>query len=246
MIIKSRRIKKSFILINSLLLVIIILFVPIAFYSFNLDYYEILQERHGVFSVLNKDDVLKISGKIVDFFKYRTNLNFNDPALQARYANENISALRLFQPDEISHLYDVRTLLTKVLIIYFISVSLFFIIILLLAERNIKNFIKNLSMIFIITPALIIVFIIVLYFLGRNFPVLFENFHIVFFPQGNYAFAGDSLIISIFPFGFFYDFFIRLVTGSAVISVIFLFIGLIFAVISKLLKRRGKKEEIII
>lgn len=242
MIIKSSRIKNFLIFINSLLLIIIILFTPLAFYAFNLNYYGILQEQNGVFSVLNKTDVLNVSEKIINFFKYRADLDSTDPALQVRHADESISAVLWFRQDEISHLYDVRALFTIVFVIYYISILLFVVIILLLAEKNIKNFLKNTGKIFIAAPVLILIFIIVLYFLGKNFPVLFDNFHKVFFPQGNYTFAGNSLIISIFPSGFFYDFFIRLVTGSAIISVIFLFAGVVFTVIFRFLKRSEGKR----
>ncbi|MDD3819430.1 MAG: DUF1461 domain-containing protein [Actinomycetota bacterium] len=234
----GNRMRKFLIIINSLFLVIIMLFTPLAYYVFNLDYYEALQERYGVFSILDRDDVVKISEKIINFFKYREDLDYNDPALQAKYTDERKSAVLRFHQDEISHLYDVRVILTTIFIIYFISFILFIIILVVLSERNMKSFLRNTGRVFIIAPVIIFIIILLLLLYGRNFPVLFEKFHKVFFPHGNYAFAGNSLIISIFPFEFFYSFFIRLVTCSGIMSLIFLSAGIIFVNISGLFKNR--------
>ncbi|HEY4695359.1 MAG TPA: hypothetical protein VIH13_00525, partial [Candidatus Hydromicrobium sp.] len=113
----------------------------------------------------------------------------------------------------------------------------------LLIEKNIKNFIKNLGTTFIISSALILLFITILYLLGKNFPVLFDNFHLLFFPQGNFTFPEGSLIITLFPFGFFYDFFIRIILSSAIISVVLLVIGIIFKNIFKLVKEHNKQKN---
>jgi uncharacterized membrane protein len=235
----SNRIINFLIFLNSIFLVIIILFSPLAYYVFNLDYYEALQKHYGVFSILNRDDVLNISEKIINFFKYNEELNYTEPALQARYADETRSAIMSFQQDEINHLYDVRIILTTIFVIYFVILILFIIILVILSKSNMKSFLRNTGRVFIIAPVIIFIIILLLLLFGRNFPVLFENFHKVFFPQGNYEFAANSLIISIFPFGFFYDFFVRLVTCSAIMSLIFLFTGIIFINITKLFKNKA-------
>jgi len=237
---KTGRLKKTLILINSVLLIIIILFSPLAYYIFNLNYYENLYEDNKVFSVLNKNDVLNVTKRIFEFFEYRLELNYLDPVIQVRYADESKSAVAEFRPDEISHLGDVRVLLTRIFILYYASIVFFIIMTLLLIEKNIKSFIRNMGIIFIIPSALMLIFITILYFLGENFPVLFDNFHLLFFPQGNYAFPEGSLIITLFPFGFFYDFFIKLVLSSAVISAVLFVIGMIFTNIFKICKKNNK------
>jgi len=78
-----------------------------------------------------------------------------------------------------------------------------------------------------ISSGIVLFFILLLYLLGNNFPVLFDNFHRMFFPQGNYSFPIGSLIINIFPFGFFYDFFLRIILSSAVLSAVILAVGII-------------------
>ncbi|MBC8387887.1 MAG: DUF1461 domain-containing protein [Actinobacteria bacterium] len=234
---KKGKIKKTLISINSILLIIIILFTPLAYYIFNRGYYATLYEDNGVYSILNKSDVLDITKEIFKFFKYESDLYPLDHTIQVRYSEESMSTVAAFGPDEISHLYDVRKLLVRIFILYCGSIILFVIMTFLLIEKNIKNFIRNLGIIFLISSTFMLLFIIILYFLGENFPVLFDNFHMLFFPQGNYAFPGGSLIITLFPSGFFYNFFIRLVLSSTIISVVLLVIGIIFTNIFKFVKK---------
>lgn len=233
---KTGKIKKTFSFINSILLIIIILFTPLAYYIFNPGYYETLYEDNGVFSILNRNDVMDATEEIFKFFSGRTTTL---QTIQVRYSDESMSTAASFSSDEISHLYDVRRLLVKIFILYCGSIILFVIMTFLLIEKNIKNFIRNLGAIFIISSAFMLLFIIILYFLGENFPVLFDNFHLLFFPQGNYAFPEGSLIITLFPPGFFYDFFIRLILSSTIISVVLLVTGIIFISIFKFVKKYG-------
>lgn len=239
---KTGKIKKTFSFINSILLIIIILFTPLAYYIFNPGYYEILYEDNGVFSILNKRDVLDITEEIFKFFTGRTTTL---QTIQVRYSDESFSGssnnnmAASFRPEEISHLNDVRKLLLRIFILYCGSIILFVIMTFLLIEKNIKNFIRNLGAIFTISSSFMLLFIIILYFLGENFPVLFDNFHLLFFPQGNYAFPEGSLIITLFPSGFFYDFFIRLILSSTIISAVLLVTGIIFISIFKFVKKYG-------
>ncbi len=238
---KTGKIKKTFSFINSILLIIIILFTPLAYYIFNQGYYETLYEDNGVFLILNKNDVMDATEEIFKFFTGRTTIL---QTIQVRYSDESVisnnNMAASFRPDEISHLNDVRKLLVKIFILYCGSVILFVIMTFLLIEKNIKNFIRNLGAIFTISSSFMLLFIIILYFLGENFPVLFENFHLLFFPQGNYIFPPGSLIITLFPSGFFYNFFIRLILSSTIISAVLLVTGIIFISIFKFVKKYGQ------
>ena len=234
---KNSKIKITLVLINSIFLIIIILFTPLAFYVFNLNYYAALYEENNVFSVLNKEDVLDVTERIFKYFKYQEELDYPNPSLQVRYSDESISAVSYFTPDEVSHLSDVRELLTKIIILYLSSIVLLIIGFILLINKNIKIFIKDIGKTFIISSVFILLFIIILYLLGKNFPVLFDNFHLIFFPQGNFTFPESSLIITLFPFGFFYGFFIKIVLSSAIISAAVLAAGIIFVNIFKIFKR---------
>jgi len=234
---KTGKIKKTLISINSILLIIIILFTPLAYHVCNRGYYETLHEDNGVFSILNKRDVMDATEEIFKFFTGRTTTL---QTIQVRYSDESMGTVASFRPEEMSHLNDVRILLVKIFILYCGSIILFVVMTFLLKEKNIKNFIRNMGIIFTISSSVMLFFIIILYFLGENFPVLFENFHQIFFPQGNYAFSGGSLIITLFPYGFFNDFFIRLVLSSTIIAAVLLVTGIIFTNIFKFVKKYGQ------
>ncbi len=62
-----------------------------------------------------------------------------------------------------------------------------------------------------------------------NFNGLFTLFHQLFFPQGNWQFAADSLLIQTFPTGFF-------VKISIAIVAVTLFLGSLFILLSVYLK----------
>jgi uncharacterized membrane protein len=221
------KLKKAIVIINSILLIIIILISPLSYYIFNFDHYNNLYEKNGVYKVLDDIDVLVITTSVFNFFKYGT--EFKKFELK--------SNINYFADNEISHLEDVRILLIKIFILYYLSIFLIVILTILLIEKNIFKFFKNIGLIFTVSSSSVIIMLIILYFLGNNFPNLFENFHQIFFPQGNYTFTWNSLIITIFPFGFFYDFFIKIVMTAFIISIILFIIG-----ISVIIFFRVKKE----
>jgi integral membrane protein (TIGR01906 family) len=195
--------------INSILLIIIIVLSPLAYYLYNFNFYNSLFVKNGVYEVLDKSDVKQLTENVYDYFKYKR--DFETFELKGN--------IKFFNETEISHLNDVRILLKKLLAVFYISIALFTLLTILLVEKNLKRFLKNISLSALISSAILISLFILLYFFGNNFWALFEKFHYIFFPQGNWAFPEGSLIITIFPFGFFSDFFYKLITVSLVISV---------------------------
>ncbi len=234
---KNKKIRFFIISINVVLLVLIILLTPLSFYTFNVNYYERLFEKNGVFDILDKSDVLDISKKITYFFKYGFNLEMEYPDITVGFAGEDENMELSFTANEVSHLYDVRNLLSWIFVTYYASILLFIILTLLLVRRNIASILYNTGLIFIASSTLSMAFIAFLYLAGRNFPVLFENFHVVFFPQGNYSFASGSLLITLFPSGFFYDFFVGIITCSVIMAVTLLLVGLFFIFVLKFTRK---------
>ena len=205
-------IKKTVVAINSILLIIIIVLSPLACYLYNFNFYNSLFVKNGVYEVLDKNDVKKLTENVYDYFKYKR--DFETFELKGN--------IKFFNETEISHLNDVRILLKKIMTVFYISIALFVLFTILLVEKKRKRFLKNISLSAMISSAVLICLFILLYFFGNNFWALFEKFHYIFFPQGNWAFPEGSLIITIFPFGFFSDFFYKLITVSVVIAVILL------------------------
>ncbi len=204
----NSNLKKTAVAINSILLIIIIVLSPLAYYLYNFNFYNSLFVKNGVYEVLDKSDVKKLTENVYDYFKYKRDFE----------AFELKGNIKFFNETEISHLDDVRILLKKLLTVFYVSIALFAMLTILLIEKKPKRFLKNISLSALISSAVLICLFIILYFLGNNFWALFEKFHYIFFPQGNWAFPEGSLIITIFPFGFFYDFFFKLITVSLIIA----------------------------
>jgi len=239
--IKNRKIRFLIISINVVLLVLIIFLTPLSLYAFNIDYYEKLFEKNGVFDVLEKSDVLDISRKITYFFRYGFDLEMEYPDIIVGFAGEDENVGLSFTANEVSHLKDVRNLFNWIFVTYYASILLFVILTLLLVRRNIASILYNAGLIFIASSTLSIAFIAVLYLAGRNFPFLFESFHVVFFPQGNYSFSSGSLLITLFPSGFFYDFFVGIITSSVIMAIILFLAGLFFIFVLKLTRKYNRE-----
>jgi integral membrane protein (TIGR01906 family) len=214
--IRSNIIKKVFVALCSVFLVIVIIFAPLAYNLYNFRFYNSLYEKNSVYGSIDRQDAQKLTESVFNFFKSGEPFEKFDLKGGLQYFNSN----------EISHLNDVRVLLSRILLVFYISSMLLIIFALLLIEKNWKAFIKNLSLIMLISSAFVLIFLAALYMLASNFSHLFENFHYVFFPQGNWAFPEGSLIITIFPFGFFYDFFFSLVMSSLIASLVLFAAGL--------------------
>jgi len=163
---------------------------------------------------------------------YRGNLEGN-----IRYVEPD-SGTASFTEDEISHMEDVREVIKKLFYIFFTSTVIFIILLTLLLRIDKNKNLRKIGFLFFWSSLIVLSIIIFLFFTGNNFPSLFENFHRVFFPQGNYMFKEGSLLITMFPFGFFYQFFIRLIITISLIAVTLLITGIIlFSAQVKLEKR---------
>ncbi|MBW2968967.1 DUF1461 domain-containing protein [Candidatus Woesearchaeota archaeon] len=99
--------------------------------------------------------------------------------------------LRGFTKPEADHLKDVRFLIWTLLIV------LVFLIILLFKIHDYEAIVLG-GIISLILP-------LILYIIP--FEILFDVFHRIFFPQGNWMFDYNSILIQMYPFQFFYDFF---------------------------------------
>jgi len=215
--------KKLLISIGTITIMIVIIFTPLLFYVFNLNYYLSLYEKNGVYESIDRQDAIKLTNELIEFLKNKE--DFKPFILK--------NNLPFFTSDEISHLGDVRNLFNKIFLTYYISLGLSVFFIAALFEQKIKNYLKNISLLLILPSTLIILFLILLYFFGQNFLSLFDKFHTIFFPQGNYAFPESSTLITLLPLNFFYDFFTRLVISSLIFAVILIISGIIILLISK-------------
>ncbi len=214
-------------------LTVIIIFIPLCAYIFNFNFYNSLYSQNRVFEVLNREDVEKMTMKVFKFFQYRGDL---DGCI--RYSDTAAVNAATFTEDEISHMEDVREVLKKLFYLFCGSTVIFIILFISLINIDKKKNLSKTGFLFFWSSLTVLLIFITLYLMGNNFPSLFDNFHAAFFPQGNYMFPEGSLLITMFPFGFFYQFFIRLIIGPAVIAVLLLITGIILILAQGRLEKR--------
>ncbi len=217
------------------MLIVILLFSSLTFLVYNFKFYNQLYEKNGVYEILDRGDTAKITQQVFEFFK--TGKEFESFKLKGN--------INYFNNDEISHLLDVKILLNKIFILFYSCLAVFLILTLFLylINRRIYKFLRGISLIFLISSSVFIFLVLLLYFFGNNFFKLFENFHLIFFPQGNWAFPEGSLIITIFPFGFFYDFFFKLVSNSLIIALVLFAFGITGVIVTKKLNNKLKMKS---
>jgi len=148
-----------------------------------------------------------------------------------------------FADNEISHMEDVRDLLRNIFIIFLASIAIFLVLFTILVFTDKKKNLRKIGSICLWASSVVLFVFIIFYIMSTNFSYLFDSFHTVFFPQGNYMFSEGSLLITLFPFGFFYQYFIRLVISSLSGVLMLVIIGIICIFIQKKQERRYKIEK---
>lgn len=226
--------RKLIIAIGTITMVVVIIFSPLLYYVFNINYYLSLYEKNGVFEFVDRQDAIRLTEGLIGFLKDKE--DFKPFILK--------NNLSYFTTDEISHLGDVRILFNKIFLTYYICLGLTLIFIAVLFEKNIKNYLKNISVLLMLPSAILISLLLTLYFFGQNFLPLFDKFHLIFFPQGNFAFPEDSTLITLLPLNFFNDFFTRLVTSSLLFAAVLIITGAVIFIISKKFLKDRKLDDV--
>jgi uncharacterized membrane protein len=120
-----------------------------------------------------------------------------------------------FSDDEKAHMKDVRNLVLMQQLIFIVLLVVFFV---LVYKRKIKlNHIKKSTSIISFIGFLCLI-------ASLSFNTFFKLFHLMFFPQGNWQFASESLMIQVYQQSFFRNFFITAIILSLFISAIIHFI----------------------
>jgi len=132
---------------------------------------------------------------VVEVLRYVTTLPF-ETTVAIDIDTEDLSVLRQwsFFENELCHLTDVRVLLGRVLLLTYV-VGIFSLVVITLT-RNTQFARHSLLAAGISCLALPFIGAVFIYFF---FDPTFVLFHEIFFPQGNWSFPQDTLIISTFP-----------------------------------------------
>ena len=155
----------------------------------------------------------------------------NDAGIEFLGNLQDETGLKIFTPDELSHMEDVKAVVTTASIVWYvlggvsIAILLWFVIM-----RQWESIRKVLNAGGWITIGLLGALLV---FLAVSFDKLFEYFHRLFFADGTWTFSQSSTLIRLFPFEFWRDAFV-LVIGFAML------VGVLLVVITH--KRRKSSK----
>ncbi|MCH2669757.1 MAG: DUF1461 domain-containing protein [Gammaproteobacteria bacterium] len=209
-------------LLMAVVLLTLIVTTSVRFVASNTIIYEFLFARNNVSELtgIQPSDLSVIAEQVKEYLTGdRTDLN-----IKALVYGE---AVRLFTAAELSHMYDVRHLFSLTFQTQLYSFFLLLVVFALSLLRLKKRVLLELALWFqsgslLCFSAIAVVGIASLV----AFPQLFELFHMVGFPQGNYRFdSNTSFLVQIFPLGFWRE--ITILIG--LISVFSSLIGLLVA-----------------
>jgi integral membrane protein (TIGR01906 family) len=174
---------------------------------------------------------------VYDDLSQKLSITRPEAAMVAKNMTDNMfdffhgtSELKYFTPDEKSHMKDVKFLMSEMNFVYYTS-AIFFILIFVLLYLQFKKdalaFIDKLSKILYYGALACLVFLaaffLICVFYFREF---FITFHLIFFPQGNWAFDSSSLLLALFHEQFFFDITLRIFIIALIEAAVFFIIGL--------------------
>lgn len=160
-------------------------------------------------------------------FSLQERLKWSEYAVRYLTNNEEISYLgnlqdatgrKMFATDELSHMVDVKKVVTQASTAWYIISGLSIAILLwFLIMKQWSSLRKSFNAGGWITVGLIVGLLV---FLAISFDKLFEYFHKLFFADGTWTFTQSSTLIRLFPFEFWRDAFILVLAFSLLIGVL--------------------------
>jgi len=165
----------------------------------------------GVYDIIGDRELPNtISAQIISYFGQKTS---EPPSFYLFTENENL------------HLRDVKLLIDNLKEVLYASaaITLSSLLIMLLFYRSYLY--KRIGKILLISSALALTFGVALFIASHNFGAAFTSFHSLFFPQGNWAFPPDSLLLYLFPEQLFYGFFAAILLRSVSVAIVLAAIG---------------------
>jgi len=188
---KSKRIIKHIILIILILnLIMIVYLISFSLNAFNERFYKKEFNKYNIYREFPDKDIEKINSELLLYLKDKRD-DFNT---------------ELFNEEEINHLKDVKLLIQKLNIFYYLIWTILILLIVILFSLDKRRFSKNLSVILFFSGLLTLFSVIILFISVKlNFSGVFTAFHHISFPKGGWLFSSSDNIIKLYPSGFFYD-----------------------------------------
>jgi integral membrane protein (TIGR01906 family) len=197
--------------ICTLALFIIIILGSFNLMIFNKDFYYKEYSKNGVYEELPSGiDAKNITSNILKYFR-------------------NGAELEYFTDTEKSHMQDVKELIRTMQFIYY-GAAVVLLILFFYCYKKFEDdkimFIKVLARSSLYSSiAATIILVLIFSTSVFYFEPVFATFHSIFFPQGNWMFSPDSLLITLFPQQFFFDISIRIFIYAIFQALIFFGIG---------------------
>lgn len=232
-------IKKSLLTLSGVIaLFLMLLIIGVYFVFFNQIFYYLSFKKYGVQSDLavSSSDLKILTNGIIAYF-----MLFRVP-LQSRVTINGIEQ-DFYTADELSHMSDVRNFFVVFLFVIVISALIFALALAsFLKSRKKKQFQKTLGIQLIVVPAVFLILLAAIAILiFSDWENVFELFHHIFFPQGNWQFSSDSLMLKMLPSGIFFDGAIFIIVNWAISIIAFITFGIILLV--KARKGKSKKQS---
>jgi integral membrane protein (TIGR01906 family) len=209
---KSQSPEQKILVIISIILLVFVLFAASFFMVFfDRSFYDKEFKKYGQYDELGVVGVQKTVDYLINYLTSE---------------NTEISAIPEFNgftTEEKAHLVDVRTIINSVKWIGIISFILLIAAIIRLSM--LKDFVPNIRRILVYSSISALALLIIIFALSLNFPSFFERFHKLLFPQGNYTFPADYLLIKLFPEVLFKDYARKMFFHIGILSLILLVLG---------------------
>lgn len=215
-------IRNSSVIIAGLALVLIIILGSFTVMIFNKEFYYNEYAKNHVY------DKMVENGYATKENTQNTTVAITENLIHYLRGKGDAASLNNFSPDEQSHLNDVARIMHAMYVTYYAAIIIFILLFLSLSfwikdKDALVKYIAHIVLIGSITAGIIlsiIVFSAIFYF-----EQLFTLFHVFIFPQGNWMFANNSLLITLFPQEFFFNMSLRIFFYAFFQTIIFLVIG---------------------
>jgi integral membrane protein (TIGR01906 family) len=190
----------------TILIILLIFLINLKFFALNVDFYEKEFVKYNIYDEFTKVEVKDNVDNLISYLK-----------------NKNVSLNKdFFSEREILHLKDVKDLIYKFSILFYILSAISIIFIMYLIYTKQYKIIGN-SLVY---SGIIIICLSLILFLF-NFNYIFTKFHLIFFRNDLWLLSPESNLIKLFPLNFFRDIFKRIILNSIIISAIIIIIGLL-------------------
>ncbi|GEM_PF-3220495 len=199
-----RQYDKFLTIVLAIFLALIIYFASFSSLVYNLTFYNSLFDKTSV-------ETNSARSLTKDLFAYFKNSNYSAPQIKTLTADEN------------SHIRDVKIVINNSFTVFYILLIIFLVSLFFVKQKQ-KVFFYG-AILGIIAPFIILI---------ANFSFVFNIFHQIFFPQGNWIFPINSTLVSTYTFDFFKLFAAQILLQGEFISIVLVLFSLFFQKASRI------------